>query len=118
MDKELEKKRNKMRSRRGDTVEVVSGNDKGARGKVLRAFPQERRVIVEHVNIRKKHQRPTQAGRGQTQAGIIQFEAAINVSNVMLVCPKCDKPTRVGVRREDGTRIRVCKNKDCGEDID
>jgi large subunit ribosomal protein L24 len=57
-----------------------------------------------------------QAGRGQTQAGIIQFEAPIHLSNVMLVCPKCDQPTRVGVRRDEGRRVRVCKK--CGEDID
>jgi large subunit ribosomal protein L24 len=108
--------RPKLRIRRGDTVEVIAGNDKGARGKVLRAYPVDGRVVVESVNIRKKHQRPRQAGRSQTQAGIIQFEAPVHVSNVMLVCPKCDKPTRVGVRRQDGQAIRVCKK--CGEDID
>ncbi|HEC22659.1 MAG TPA: 50S ribosomal protein L24, partial [Chloroflexi bacterium] len=64
----------------------------------------------------KKHQSPIQAGRSQVQPGIIQFEAPIHVSNVMLVCPQCDQPTRVGIRREDGVRIRVCKK--CGEDID
>jgi large subunit ribosomal protein L24 len=107
---------NKMRIKRDDTVEVISGNDKGARGRVLRALPKERRVVVESVNIRKKHQRPMQAGRSQAQAGIIQFEASIDVSNVMLVCPQCDEPTRVGVRNADGRRVRVCKK--CGEDIE
>ena len=106
----------KMKIKRDDTVEVISGNDKGARGRVLRALPKEGRIIVETVNIRKKHQRPQQAGRGQVQAGVIQFEAAINVSNVMLVCPQCEEATRVGFRREDGVRVRVCKK--CGEDID
>ncbi len=72
--------------------------------------------MVEGVNIRKKHQRAMQAGRGQVQAGIVQFEAPLDVSNVMLVCPQCDTPTRVGIRREEGERIRVCK--ECGEDID
>ncbi len=107
---------NKMRIKRDDTVEIITGNDKGARGRVLRAFPKERRVVVESVNIRKKHQRPMQAGRSQVQAGIIQFEAPIDVSNVMLVCPQCNEPTRVGIRRDDGVRVRVCKK--CGEDIE
>jgi large subunit ribosomal protein L24 len=106
----------RMRIRRDDVVEVVSGNDRGARGRVLRAIPKDRRVVVESVNIRKKHQSAVQAGRGQVQAGIIQFEAPIDVSNVMLICPNCDERTRVGLRREDGVVIRVCKK--CGEDID
>lgn len=107
----------KMRIKKEDIVEVIAGNDRGARGRVLRVIPRENRVVVESVNIRKKHQRPMQAGRGQVQAGIIQFEAPIHASNVMLVCPQCDKRTRVGIRRdEEGKRIRVCK--ECGEDID
>jgi large subunit ribosomal protein L24 len=105
-----------MRIKRNDLVEVIAGNDRGARGRVLRAYPKDHRVVVESVNIRKKHQSPMQAGRGQVQAGIIQFEAPIDVSNVMLVCPQCEEKTRVGVRREDGMKIRVCKK--CGEDID
>ncbi len=105
-----------MRIKKEDTVEVIAGNDKGQRGRVLRAIPKDRRIVVETVNIRKKHQRPMRAGRSQVQAGIIQFEAPIHVSNVMLVCPQCQKPTRVGIRRENGERIRVCKQ--CGEDID
>jgi large subunit ribosomal protein L24 len=108
--------RNKLLIIKGDTVQVITGNDKGARGRILRAFPKTRHVVIESVNIRKKHQTAKQAGNTQTQAGIVQFEAAVNVSNVMLVCPKCDKPTRVGLRREDGVRTRVCKK--CGEDID
>jgi large subunit ribosomal protein L24 len=107
----------KANIKREDTVLVISGNDKGAKGRVLRVYPKNDQVVIEHVNIRKKHQRPMQAGRGQVQAGIIQFEAPIHLSNVMLVCPQCDKPTRVGHRREDdGTMVRVCKN--CGKDID
>ena len=106
----------KLKIVRDDTVEVIAGNDKGARGRVLRTMPKEGRIVVETVNIRKKHQRPQQAGRGQVQAGIIQFEAPFDISNVMLVCPQCDAATRVGIRREDGRRIRVCKK--CGEDID
>ena len=106
----------KMLIHREDTVEVITGNDAGTRGRVLRAYPKTQRIVVEHVNIRKKHQQPRQAGRGQTQAGIVQFEAPIHVSNAMLVCPNCDKATRVAIRRDDGVRIRVCKK--CGEDID
>ncbi len=105
-----------MRIKRNDLVEVIAGNDRGARGRVLRAYPKDRRVVIESVNIRKKHQSPMQAGRGQVQAGIIQFEAPIDVSNVMLVCPQCEEKTRVGIRREDGMKIRFCKK--CGEDID
>ena len=106
-----------MRLKAGDVVEVTAGNDRGARGEILNVYPGKRRVVVAQVHIVKKHQRPVQAGRsGQIQAGIIQFEAPIHASNVMLVCPKCDERTRVSVRREDGYKIRVCKK--CGEDID
>jgi large subunit ribosomal protein L24 len=105
-----------LRVKREDMVEVISGNDQGARGRVLRVLPKEGRIVVETVNIRKKHQRPMQAGRGQVQAGIIQFEAPIDVSNVKVICPQCGEPTRVGIRRDAGQRVRVCKH--CGEDID
>lgn len=105
-----------MHIKRGDTVEVVAGNDRGVRGEVLRVYPKQRRVVVSQVHVVKKHQRPMQAGRGQVQAGIIQFEAPVDVSNVMLVCPNCEARTRVGARREDGRRVRVCRK--CGEDID
>jgi large subunit ribosomal protein L24 len=108
--------RQTIRIRKDDVVEVISGNDRGARGRVLRAIPKDRRVVIESVNIRKKHQSAVQAGRGQVQAGIIQFEAPIDVSNVMLICPNCGERTRVGLRRENGEAIRVCKK--CGEDID
>jgi large subunit ribosomal protein L24 len=106
----------KANIKREDTVLVISGNDKGARGRVLRVLPKDDHIVIESVNIRKKHQRPTQAGRTQVQAGIIQFEAPINLSNVMLICPQCDEPTRVGHRRENGEVFRVCKS--CGKDID
>ena len=106
----------KLLVRKGDVVEVIAGNDKGVRGRILRALPKVNRVVVEAVNIRKKHQRPMQAGRGQTQAGIIQFEAPIDVSNVMLICPSCDELTRVGVKREGGERQRFCKR--CDEVLD
>jgi large subunit ribosomal protein L24 len=106
----------KTNIKREDNVLIIAGNDKGARGRVLRVLPKDDKIVIESVNIRKKHQRPMQAGRSQVQAGIVQFEAPINLSNVMLVCPQCDKPTRVGHRRDNGQMIRVCKS--CGKDID
>jgi large subunit ribosomal protein L24 len=106
-----------QRIKKGDTVEVIAGSDKGTRGEVLRVIPKKEGVVVERVNIAKKHQRPVQAGRGQIQPGIIEFEAPIHLSNVMLVCPQCEKATRVGFRvNEDGIKVRVCRS--CGQDID
>ena len=104
-----------MKIRKGDTVEVISGDDKGMRGTVHLAFPKEQRVIVSGVNVVKKHQRGT--GNIRTQVGIIEREAPIHVSNVALVCPHCDRPTRVGYRfAPDGTKSRVCRK--CQEVID
>ena len=99
-----------MKIKRGDTVEVVRGRDKGQRGEVLRVLPSEDRVVIQSVNIRKKHQRQVQAGGRTMNPGIIQFEAPIHVSNVMLVCPNCDKTVRVGMIQEGGRRQRVCKS--------
>ncbi|HMM27497.1 MAG: 50S ribosomal protein L24 [Chloroflexota bacterium] len=105
-----------QRIKKGDTVEVIAGKDKGTRGEVLRVIPKKDRVVIERVNIVKKHQRPVQAGRGQVQPGIIEFEAPIHLSNVMLVCPQCEARTRVGYRtNEDGRKVRVCRK--CGQDI-
>ena len=101
-----------VKIRKGDTVEVISGKleDKGKRGEVLNVLIKNRRVVVQGVNIHTKHQRQvqTQAGRN-IQPGRIQFEAAMDISNVMLVCPKCSKPTRVAVQRDDTGAHRVCK---------
>ncbi len=100
--------------RRNDTVQVIAGKEKGKRGKVLVVLPERGRVIVERVNFIKRHQRPTQKLR---QGGIIEREGSIHVSNVMLVCGKCDRPTRVGRRTlADGRRVRVCRH--CGESLD
>ena len=96
----------------GDTVEVISGDDRGLRGTVKRVLPKERRVIVTAVNIVKKHQRPMRAGRREVQPGIIEFEAPVHSSNVMLVCPNCNERTRVGFEREGGRKVRVCKKCD------
>ena len=101
-----------VKIRRGDTVEIISGKleDKGKRGEVLNVLVQDRRVVVQGVNIHIKHQRQvqTQAGRN-IQPGRIQFEAPMDISNVMLVCPKCSKPTRVSVQRDETGAHRVCK---------
>jgi large subunit ribosomal protein L24 len=100
--------------RKNDTVVVIAGREKGKRGKVLFVLPARERVIVEHVNMIKRHQRPTQKLR---QGGIIEREAPLHVSNVMVVCGKCDRPTRVGVQvLADGRRARVCRR--CREIVD
>ena len=99
----------KMNVRKGDTVEVLSGKDKGVRAEVIKAMPAEGKVVVRGVAVVKKAQRPTQANQ---QGGIVEKEAAIDVSNVALVCPSCDKHTRVGHDVEDGKKVRVCKK--CG----
>lgn len=106
-----------IRIKKGDTVETITGDDRNVRGKVLRVFPREKRVVVSGVNLVKKHQRPVRAGRAQVQPGIIEFEAPIHLSNVMLVCPHCNARTRVGFDRlEDGRKVRRCKK--CGRAID
>jgi large subunit ribosomal protein L24 len=100
--------------RRGDTVAVIAGKERGKRGKVLRVLLADGRVLVEKVNMMKKHQRPTQKLR---QGGIIEREGALALSNVLLVCGRCDKPVRTGMKTlADGRKLRVCRR--CGEPID
>jgi len=100
--------------RKGDTVVVIAGKERGKRGKVLHVFPAEGRVIVERLNMMKKHQKPTQKLR---QGGIIEREASLHLSNVMLLDPRNDKPTRVGVRLlADGKKTRIARKS--GEIID
>jgi large subunit ribosomal protein L24 len=97
--------------KKGDTVEVITGENKGTRGTVQRVSGKDDRVVVAGINIVTKHQKPRQAGRGQVRAGKIEFEAPIHMSNVMLVCPKCNEPTRVGYYvNESGVKTRTCKN--------
>ncbi len=97
---------------KGDTVEILSGNDRGKRGEVHAVLPKKGQVIVSGVNLVKKHQKRT--GNVNTQAGIIEREGPIQISNVALICKNCGKPTRVGLKTfEDGTKSRVCKK--CGE---
>ena len=98
------------RIKKGDTVEVITGEGKRERGTVQRLAKADR-VVVSGINIVTKHQKPRQGGRGQVRAGKIQFEAPIHLSNVMLVCPKCNEATRVGVFiNESGVKTRICKN--------
>ncbi|MFN2120369.1 MAG: 50S ribosomal protein L24 [Anaerolineales bacterium] len=109
----------RIKIRKGDTVEVISGRleDKGKRGEVINVLTDQRRVVVQGVNVRTKHQRQMQTQSGQQiQPGRIQFESSIDVSNVMLVCPKCGKAARVAVQRDDAGAHRVCKN--CGQLVD
>ncbi|MBI3163201.1 MAG: 50S ribosomal protein L24 [Anaerolineales bacterium] len=102
----------KVKIRKGDTVEVISGRleDKGKRGEVINVILDERRVVVQGVNIRTKHQKQVQAGNRQMNPGRVQFEGPVDISNVMLVCPKCGEATRVAVQRDDEGAHRVCKN--------
>jgi large subunit ribosomal protein L24 len=94
----------------GDEVEVIAGKDKGARGRVVRINNKNGRVVVERVNIIKKHQRAMQAGRRQVNPGIIEYEGEIDLSNVMPICPETGKKTRIGFRvREDGRKVRYAK---------
>jgi len=103
----------KVKIRKGDTVEVISGRleDKGKRGEVINVFIDDRRVVVQGVNIRTKHKKQVQTGANrQMNPGRIQFEAPVDISNVMLVCPKCSETTRVSVQRDEAGAHRVCKN--------
>ena len=100
--------------RRGDTVGVIAGKERGKRGKVLRVLRDSGRVVVEHLNMVKKHQRPTPKLR---QGGIIEREGPLAVSNVLVVCGRCDRPVRTGIKiLDDHRKIRVCKR--CGESVD
>ena len=100
--------------RKGDLVEVVTGKERGKRGRVLRVLPDKQRVVVERINMVKKHQRPTQKLR---QGGIIEREGSLHLSNVMLVDPHTDRPTRIGVKAlAEGKKVRVARGS--GEIID
>jgi large subunit ribosomal protein L24 len=102
----------KVKIRKGDTVEIISGRqeDKGKRAEVIKVIPEDHRVVVQGVNMRKKHQRQVQTQGRTLNPGIIEFEGAVDISNVMLVCPKCNEAVRVKVQREAGVVQRICKN--------
>jgi large subunit ribosomal protein L24 len=104
----------KTHIKKGDTVAVIAGKEKGKRGKVLHIMPSKGRAIVEALNMITRHERPSQTN---PQGGMVQREAPINASNLMLVCTKCGEPTRIGKRAlEDGSWVRACKK--CSEIID
>ena len=102
----------KVKIRKGDIVEVINGRweDKGKRGEVIKVLPKNHRIVIQGVNMRKKHQSQVESQGRTLSPGIIEFEAPISISNVMFVCPSCDEPTRVGVLRTEDTVQRVCKH--------
>jgi large subunit ribosomal protein L24 len=118
-----------MRVKKGDIVHVIAGKDRGKQGRVLEARPTERRVIVENLNIVKRHTKPRpmkdasrMGGTTIQPGGVIEKAAPIPISNVMLVCPVCKKPTRVGMTlkeiKGELVKIRVCRRDDCRQEID
>ena len=119
----------KLKIKKGDLVEIISGKDRGKQGRVIEARPSERRVVVENLNQIKRHTRPramkdaSRMGSPQVvPGGIIEKPAPINISNVMIVCPVCNKTTRVGVkiveRKGETHKVRVCRRDGCGQEID
>ncbi len=119
-----------LRVRKGDLVQILAGKDRGKQGRVLEARPKERRVLVENLNMVKRHQRPkpmkdpSRMGAPQIiPGGIIEKAAPVPVANVMVVCPTCNRPTRVGYvvkeSKQGATqKVRICKRADCGQEID
>jgi large subunit ribosomal protein L24 len=119
----------RLKVRKGDVVQMITGKDRGKQGRVLEARPGDRRIVVENLNMVKRHQRPrpmkdpSRMGAPQIiPGGIIEKAAAVPVSNVMVVCPTCNRPTRIGMVEKEIkgqiVRIRVCKRADCGQEID
>jgi large subunit ribosomal protein L24 len=108
----------RVKIHKGDTVEVISGRleDKGKRGDVIRVNPEDSRVVVQGINLRTKHKRQMQSQGRTVNPGKLRFEAPVSISNVMLFCPKCNKPTRVALQREEDKTRRICKK--CKELID
>ena len=118
-----------MKIKKGDLVQVLAGKDRGKQGRVVEAKPRDRRVIVENLNLAKRHTKPRpvrdstrMGGASIIPGGIIEKPMPLDVSNVMLVCPTCKQPTRVGSKVKDvkgeTVRVRVCKRDGCGEEID
>jgi large subunit ribosomal protein L24 len=118
-----------MRIKKGDLVQILSGKDRGKQGKVLEANPKRRRVVIENLNIVKRHTKPRairdssrMGGPTMQPGGVIDKPAPIDVSNVMIVCPACDRPTRIGVDVKEikgqKVKVRVCRRADCGQEID
>jgi large subunit ribosomal protein L24 len=118
-----------LKVRKGDLVQVIAGKDRGKQGRVLEALPREGRVVVENLNIVKRHMKPRpikqRSGMGTpglTPGGVVSRPAPLPVSNVMVVCPVCKRATRVGMREKDVkgevVKVRVCRRADCQEEID
>jgi large subunit ribosomal protein L24 len=118
-----------MKIKKGDTVRILRGKDRGKEGRVLESLPKEGRVIVENLNIAKRHRRPRpiqnssrMGGPSMIPGGIFDMAAPLPVSNVMLVCPVCKQPTRIGTVlktvKDRTVRVRVCKNEGCGQEVD
>jgi large subunit ribosomal protein L24 len=101
-----------MKLKKGDTVLIISGKDRGRKGKVLKAFPKGQRILVESINLKKKHVRPK---REEEKGQIVQIPAPIHVSNVKLICSKCGKATRIGYKIAENRKYRMCKK--CGAEI-
>jgi len=100
-----------MNIKKGDTVQLIGGKDRGKRGEVLKVLPKENRVVVQGLNLRKKHQRAHQTAQArQTAPEILVFDGPMNAANVMLVCPKCGEAVRVGHQRDGDKAVRVCRN--------
>jgi len=118
-----------MKIKKGDLVQILAGKDRGKQGRVLEARPRDRTVIVENLNLVKRHTRPKpikdssrMGGPQVVPGGILEKPSAVNVSNVMIVCPTCKRPTRVGTSSKEvkgeHVHVRSCKRADCGQEID
>ena len=118
-----------MKIRKGDLVQVLTGKDRGKQGRVVEARPKERRVVVENLNTVKRHTKPRpmrdssrMGGTQMTPGGVIEKAAPVPVDNVMVVCPTCNRPTRVGMAartvKDKTVHVRICKRADCGQEID
>jgi len=101
-----------MKIKNNDTILVISGKDRGKKGKVIKSIPKERRIVVEGINLMKKHIRPRKEGE---KGHVVEIAASLNVSNVKLICPKCKEATRVGYKVVGENKFRVCKK--CGQEI-
>jgi len=118
-----------LKVKKGDLVEVRTGKDRGKQGRVLEARPSDNKVVVENLNLSKRHQRPRpirnanrMGGQSIIPGGIVELPAPLPVANVMVVCPTCKKPTRVGYKlteyKGEAKKVRVCKNQGCGQELD
>jgi large subunit ribosomal protein L24 len=119
-----------MKIKKGDTVQMLSGKDRGKQGRILESRPRAGKVIVENLNMMKRHQKPRpirdanrMGGTQMAPGGIVDRPSAVSVSNVMLVCPTCNLPTRIGYRFKEAkggeqVKVRICKRDGCGQEID